>query len=561
VKTEATSYKSHLNRLKSAVYKRFSLTNVPDWIEENTYLKGEKFSFVDHEFQLKIITDQSREIVVRKCSQVGMSELLARRTLAMSSIMQGFTSIYTLPTASFANTFVKTRVDPIIEGSPVLTATAHDTTNNTEVKRFGESFIFFKGTKGAAAAISIPADALVHDELDFSDLEVVTNYQSRLTHSKHKLKANFSTPTVAGYGVSELFENSRKHYNFCKCNHCNHQFVPDYYEHVKIQGAHDLRTVNKDTIHKYKLETARLECPKCHKQPSLQVEHREWVIENPTSNHEAAGYQISPFDAPNIISVRDLVSASAKYARVADFINFNLGLPAEDSEVNMSLEDIKRCFVPGEVPAGFSTVMGLDMGMTCHCMIGFLDYTGCLHTVHTEEIPLMELDKRRAELQVKFRVRLTVMDSMPYTDTMLRFQAQDPNLYGAIYVVNKGLETFRIKSAEEFAEKGQQEYRQVNINKNNTFDALMETIRAGKWLCVVDENMPTIIAHLRDQKRIQEFTRDQEMSFVWKKSARGVDHFHHALLYLWVASRMSGVAGSIITLPSLVHSFKQTEVV
>lgn len=552
-----TNVTSHLNRIKSAVFKRFNLSNVADWIEENTYIKGEKFTFVDHEYQLAILQDPSREIVVRKCSQIGLTELSSRRALAQCNIMPGFTVIYTLPTASFANIFVKTRVDPMIDGSPTLSAAIHNTTDNTEVKRFGESFIYFKGTKGVSAAISIPADALYHDELDFSDLEVVTNYQSRLTHSKYKMKTNLSTPTVNGYGISELFDTSRRNYNFCKCNHCNHQFVPDYFVHVKVPGSSgDMRDITKDTVHRYNLDSAYLECPKCGKQPSLQVEHREWVVENPTENHEASGYQISPFDAPNIITLKDLILASTKYRRYADFINFNLGQPAEDKESSLSLDELNRCFIPGEFPLSYTAVMGIDMGLHCHVMVGFKDYLGTLYTVHSEIVPLHKLEERKKALQMLYRVRLTVMDSQPYTDMLMRFQTQDDNLYGALYVTTKGLDTYRVKTREEDEDKGELELRQVNINRNNSFDALMELIRAGQWVCKEDENKQTILAHLQDMKRIKDFGNDNEMAYVWKKSAKGNDHFHHALLYLNTAAGMVGVAASSIIIPSLVHTFK-----
>jgi hypothetical protein len=53
-------------------------------------------------------------------------------------------------------------------------ARVHHDVNNGEVKQFGESFLYFRGTKGVTAAISVPADCLVHDEYDFSDLEVLS---------------------------------------------------------------------------------------------------------------------------------------------------------------------------------------------------------------------------------------------------------------------------------------------------------------------------------------------------------------------------------------------------
>lgn len=557
MKTSITDKDSHLNRLKNAVFKKLNLGNVVEWVTENTFIKGEKFSFTDHEYQLAILRDPSREIVVRKCSQIGLTELSARRALAQCNIMPGFTVIYTLPTASFANTFVKTRIDPMIDGSPALSQAVHHTTNNAEVKRFGESFIYFKGTKGAAAAISIPADALVHDELDFSDLEVVTNYQSRLTHSKHKIKTNLSTPTVAGYGISALMDTSRRHYNFCKCDHCSHLFVPSYFNHVRVDKFYgEMHELTKDSIQKYNLDTAYLECPKCKKSPSLQAEHRQWVVENPLDSYEASGYQISPFDAPNIITLKDLILASTKYTRYADFINFNLGLPAEDSESSLGLDELNRCFVPGDPPMAYTAVMGVDMGKLCHLMVGNIDHSGILYTVHTEIVSLENIEKRMNELKIKYRVRLTVVDSQPYTDMLMRFRSYDQNLFGAMYVATKGLDTYRVKMKEDDYEKGQAEVRQVDINRNRTLDALMETIRSGHWICKADENKQIIINHLCDMRRIHDFNADNEMSFVWKKSNKGNDHFHHALLYLWVASRIVGVATSEFVVPSLLMTFK-----
>lgn len=548
-------FKSHINRVRNAVNKRFSLSNVTEWIEENTYLRGDKFSFVDHEYQLQILNDPSKELVIRKCSQIGISELSARRTLAHALVMPGFTTIYTLPTASFASTFVKTRIDPIIDGSKTLSEAVHSTTNSSGVKRFGESFIYFKGTHGVSAAISIPADSLVFDEYDFSNLEVVTNYQSRLSHSKHKLRLMLSTPTVEGYGISDAFATSRKHYNLCKCHHCNHVFIPSYYDHVRVDGVNDLHNITKDNIVRYDLNTARLECPSCGKEPSLQIEHREWVVENNSANFEASGYQISPFDAPNSISLKDLITASTRYKRSADFINFSLGLPAEDAETGLNLDDLNKCFVPWEMPNAYTAVMGIDMGLQCHLMIGYIDYLGVLHTVHTEVVPVQELEVRKRELQIKYRVRLTVIDSQPYVETVYRFQQTDENLYGAIYTANKDLDIFKVKTKDEVLEKGQMDLRQVNISRNRALDALMDSIRGGNWLCKEDENKQMIIAHLQDMKRIQTFGSDQEMSYVWQKT-RGVDHMHHALLYLFIAARMVGMSHTPLVIPSLVHTFK-----
>ena len=101
--------------------------------------------------------------------------------------------------ATFAATLAKTRVNPVIQDSPYLKDMLTDT-DNVEVKQLGTSYLYLKGAASSNAPISIPADALVHDELDFSDPLVISQYQSRLTHSPHKFKTKLSTPTIPGKG-------------------------------------------------------------------------------------------------------------------------------------------------------------------------------------------------------------------------------------------------------------------------------------------------------------------------------------------------------------------------
>jgi hypothetical protein len=552
-------YAEHLARLKAAILHGHTLDSVADWIVGNTTLRGAPFSFKDHEYQLQILKDRSREKVVRKCSQIGISELAARASLAIVSILDSSTLIYTLPTANFAKTFAKTLIDPVVRTSKTLSSSVNSTADNTEIKQFGNSFLYIKGTVGTGAAISVPADGVINDEVDFSDAEVMSNYQSRLTHSPHKLKWKFSTPTVEGYGISAEFAASRRHFNFVKCSCCGHQFLPDYFKHVRVPEFYgSMRDINKDNVHRLRHKEAYVECPKCKGRPSLQPEYREWVVENPGDHYEAAGYQIQPFDAPNIITCSDLIISSTKYKRYVDFENFALGQPAEDKESTLTRDEIEACFVTGVESGFWSHVMGVDMGMVCHIMIAGVDHLGQMLVVKTEKVPLARLQTRMAELKAQYRVNLTVMDSQPYTETLMALQRHDQNLYGAVYVTSKDLRAFAVKKEEEDKELAELEIRQVNVNRNRAFDSLMASVRQGQLAIVEDVNKPDIITHLQDMKRVKDFTSDKEVSYVWRKSASGDDHFHHALLYTWVAAQLRGVSGGVIVLPGLVHKFKRT---
>ena len=134
---------------------------VAEWIEKYTYLGGELYSFKDHEYQLRIMQSTSPEIIVRKCSQVGISEMSFRRALGLADIIDGFSTIYTLPTATFAADVCKTRIDPIIAASPRLKAKINKVLDNASIKQLGNSFIYIKGTYGNNQAISVPADNII----------------------------------------------------------------------------------------------------------------------------------------------------------------------------------------------------------------------------------------------------------------------------------------------------------------------------------------------------------------------------------------------------------------
>ena len=148
---------AHLRRVETAVFKRHTAATMASWVTQETQLGGLPYSFKHHEYQERILSDASRDLVVRKCSQVGLSEASARMALATVNILTPFTIAYTLPTAKFAGTFAKTRIDPIIAGSRVLQENIHRTNDNNEVKQFGESlmsllsFLYWRGANSATA--------------------------------------------------------------------------------------------------------------------------------------------------------------------------------------------------------------------------------------------------------------------------------------------------------------------------------------------------------------------------------------------------------------------------
>jgi phage terminase large subunit GpA-like protein len=548
----------HLERLTTAVLKRYTVAMMSKWVSENTYLGGLPYSYEGHEYQETILSDTSVEVNVRKCSQVGVSEASARLALAAVSMLSPFTVAYTLPTAKFAGTFMKTRIDPIIDGSRLLKAAVHKTTDNNEIKRFGDSYLYMRGAASSNAPISIPVDMLIHDEYDFCDQEVLTQYISRLTHSKWKMIKRFSTPTLPDFGIDKAFQESRRHFNLCKCEHCNHWFQPDYYTHLVIPGyTGELRGINKQTLTRIRWQEAYLACPNCGKSPSLMPEHREYVCENPDENYVAAGYQVSPFDAPTIITPSYLVKTSTLYERQQDFQNFALGLPAEDSEATLMRADFDKIFKAVAESRGLSYVMGVDVGNTYHFVVMGVDVYGKMVVVHTEQVPMGKARERYHQLRMQWHVECTVIDSGPHAETVMALQNEDDNLFAAVYIRSKSILTHTVLDREEEEDEGKAFVRQVNVNRSRALDAYMLTIREQHIEMLDCEDKELVISHHCSMKRVKNFDNESgELVFTWQKTD-GQDHYHHAHLYAWVAARIRGVGRTTIAIPTtMVHAFR-----
>lgn len=559
-------FREHLARVRSATISRHGRHEIAQWIEKNTFIGGRNFSFKNHEYQHRILTEESPEIVIRKSAQTGISEMSLRAAAGLVMIMPGAFRIgYTFPTAGFAESYAKTRFNPIVQTSPALQAAISSADiDRGDLKTFGlGKEIYFKGAATGNAAISTTLDMLIHDELSFSDPEIIGDYHSRIIHSAYKWRWVLSTPTYPGDPIDEAFSASRRFWNMCRCSSCGHRFVPDYYEHVKIPGWDAaLDEITKLNLHLVRHAEAMFLCPRCGREASLQLEHREWVCENPSEAHIAAGFQVQPFDAPNVVSLQDLIIASTRYATKAKFRQFSLGRPAVDAENGLTEADLAKVGFESSGSQFTSHVMGIDLGLTCHFMVGGVGSDGQLVVVHYERVPLKNFRERYWALKAQFRVSLVVSDIQPYTDMIMQMSAEDLNLFGAIYTVRASMEVYQLRLRDSDEDRAVEGIKEVMINRNQLFDRLMAEIRSederGPGIVIRKcPDWPQVVAHMTDMKRAAAALRNGEFTSTWQKSSKGSDHYHHALGYLWVASQLRGVAqGAFNAGMHLVSKFK-----
>lgn len=535
----------HFQRIQEAIDNTYTLGNLSKWIAKNTKHEGRLFSYVGREYQQDIIDDPAKELYVVKCAQVGLSEILARWGLAAATTQDNFTVIYTFPAANDSYLFAKARMDPLIASSKEIMRALSKTVNSVELKQFGEnSFMYIRGTYSETGALSVPADLLIHDELDRSDMGNVAAYVSRLQAKPTKMRRLFSTPTVAKYGIDAMSATSKKKKQLWTCSHCNHKFLPSYHDNVVIPGYDGKKKeINKLNIKNIRWKEAVLLCPRCGRIPDSALRYREWVVENSLDSYEAVSYFITPFCAPSFITAPYLVEVSTKYEKWSEFVNQALGETAEDAQESLTESDIRACHTPNSLDSTAVHFMGADMGVVCHITIGRL-HEGTLLVVHREKVFYTEFETRRRELCAIYRVILSVHDLFPYTDIITRITNFDPNAYGAVYVEKKSSETYYLKEQEEDPEEGRLNVRSAMINRNVAFDELMYMIKRGEVVVYAQDD--EFVNHLRSMKRVQKFDKQNAMRYVWDKTD-GTDHYHHALLYLHVATKLRGAAGAWTT--------------
>jgi hypothetical protein len=551
----------HILRLHTACFGTYNLQDVVRYIEEKTYLNGDLYSFKDHEYQKDIISDTHVNVNVQKCAQVGMSEVMARYALAICRVIPYFDCILTMPGAQDCAKFFQTRIDPVINDSPDLAEVVRQEINNTQTKDIGGNLLHGRGTRGTTQALSVPADMLIHDEVDRSDPFTLKQYQSRLKHSIWQFTRKFGTPTFNGVGIAAAMEESKRKRHLVKCDKCNHHFAPTYHEHVVIPGydkpkneisAHNLMTI------RYK--EAYVCCPHCGRAPSLQFEHREWVFENPNDQLNAHGYYVTPFSVPNIVPVHRIVEESTKFPW-GEFCNQTLGETSSETSETLTREDIEQCkYTAGGLLSSDLHAMGVDLGAVCHITIGRRTNEGMLIVVHRERVALPMLRERSAKLKQEYRVLTSVWDHQPYTDLILDLQKDDLNMYAGRYNTTRNVALFDIVTREQNEAEGKLPLLIAKLNRDVGFDELMKLFKTKQvlWQAQSEQEDTLFVNQMLDMKRTLVQDAFGDGRYTWVKKPNDEDHYHHALGYLNIATLLMPTASIQFPLTniSIAHRIK-----
>jgi hypothetical protein len=477
--------------------------------------RGEAVSFAERPYLRALLQDTRPRQVWVACAQsgktvTGLAKLL--HLLAYPPDDRARTVIYTFPTKTDVDDFSKARAKPMIQTSPLLAGMVTGVDNAGLKQLANGSTIYFRGTWTERTALSIPADLLVHDELDRSHPDTLQMYQDRLRASLDPRTYLYSTPTLPGFGISAAWQSTDQREWFWTCGACGTEqvFAPmdrsvPWQEHLD-------------------LETPAFRCTRCRaavERPWILA--GRWVAQAP-ENAGRAGYHITGIMPPEASAVR-LAEAWSDALFPELFVQGHLGLPEVSGEKSLTEDMI--CF--GDWPNTLQHPGPLFAGVDQGKKLDFIAGDGAGRIVSVQRFDDWS---QVASAMRTLHVRMLVGDAAPDARPMQQLVTDFP---GRVMLADYSM--LKVVGEEWFAKKPHQPF--VAINRTAGLDTTRDPIVMGGDGGDVFPALPydlqqVLKAQLCASVRTRETDAHGNPVARWVET--GPDHFRHAHLYYRVAS-------------------------
>lgn len=482
--------------------------------------RGLPIDFSKRKFLWDIYNDLSPKQVWLKPPQIGATVCNALKSFWVAKKLSR-QIIYTLPTQGDVQDMVGGSFNRIIAQNPILLGWVkdHDT---IEQKSIGNSIIFYRGTFTAKQAMMIPSGLNIHDEVDASDPQVITQYQTRLQAQEDGgWSWYFSHPSLAGHGVDVYWEQSDKKEWFITCPHCKEKQIMSWPASVDMDKQAYM-------------------CSSCKKDlPNDSRINGEWQA---TSKGEFSGYHVSQLMLYNK-TAGDIIKAFNDPLKDKQyFYNYVLGLPYVSSDDRIEPSVVLRNCVDIVNDQEERTIIGADTGHGIHYVL--LNKQGVFFYDHEKEITASKdpYDMIKGHLK-RFARSIAVFDQGGDLIGVRKLQAEFPGrVFLCFYRKDR-------KSVELVDWGENDEYGKVVVDRNRMMTLVVEQLRdTGRVLLNgTKDEWAEFASHFgnmyRERLMVKE-TREKDnkelygAEYVWKRN--GADHYCHALLYAIVGLQRYG---------------------
>lgn len=472
---------------------------------------GFPIDFKKRKFLYDIYNDLSPKQVILKPPQVGMTVANTLKSLYVAKKLKR-QIIYTLPTQGDIQDMVGGSFNRIIAQNPILMdwVKDHDT---IEQKSVGDSMIFYRGTFTAKQAMMIPSGLNIHDEVDASDPQVISQYETRLQAQEDGgWRWYFSHPSLSGHGVDVYWQQSDKKEWFVTCDECKKEQILLWPESINIERGNYI-------------------CKFCSS--TLSDDARIKGIWRATATGEFSGYHISQLMLYNK-SAKDIIKAFNDPQKDKQyFYNYVLGLPYIGSEDRIEPSVVLRNCVDVVNAQEGVTIIGADTGHGIHYVL--MNKQGVFYYDHETEITASKdpYDVIKAHLR-RFQRSIAVFDQGGDLIGVRKLQAEFP---GRVFLCfyRKDRKTVDLIQWGEG-----EEYGKVQVDRNRMMTLAVEQLRdIGRVrLDGTKDEWAEFASHFgnmyREKLTVKATPEKDDKTlygneYVWKRN--GPDHFAHAFLY------------------------------
>lgn len=490
---------------------------------------GKELDFSKRKFLWDIYNDLSPKQAILKPPQIGMTVCNTLKALYVAKKL-GRQIIYTLPTQGDVQDMVGGSFNRIIAQNPILMSWVkdHDT---IEQKSVGDSIIFYRGTFTAKQAMMIPSGLNIHDEVDASDPNVITQYETRLQAQEDGgWRWYFSHPSLSGHGVDVYWQKSDQKEWYITCKACEKAQILTWPESIK-DG-----------------EYACLHC-KAVLPDSARI-NGEWRNKDGVKwdgtiagDYEFSGWHVSQLMLYNK-SAKEIIKAYNDPLKDRQyFYNYVLGLPYIGSEDKIEPAVVLRNCVDEVNDQEGRTIIGVDTGDDYVSYV-LLNKQGLFFFDTERGITATKspYDVLRGHLR-RFPRSVAMIDQGGELMNTRQLQAEFP---GRVFLVfyqkdKKSIEIVRWGENEE--------YWKVAVDRNRMMTLMVEQLRDTGRVRIngtKDEwaDFAAQFGNIYREKIAVKETKDKDdrslygNEYVWKRN--GPDHYVHALLYAIVGLQRYG---------------------
>lgn len=516
-------------------YKKNHLTYYLSLFAHRTH-KNKPITFDGYEYMRDIYLDTSRNMVIMKSTQNGVSEYLICR--GWSRAYMGKSVFWVLPTFTLKNTFVADRFERSIEYSKVYrgvgvsnAVTKIGKSDSRSLKHIRTGSINFVGSGSTSAFTSYPADDVYIDEKEECVFENLEMAPERQDNSDDPYTITISNPKFEGDGIDLDYASSDQKKWIIKCNRCGKYILMDWFEHVVreiAEGEYVIRDKKWDRGMKRDIQPI---CNHCERPFNRKVDG-VWIPHNVS---DVSGYHISKlFSGKRSLSwIMDRFEKGlSDDPALQRFYNADLGVPYTASGSKITYPMLDRCCADYRMPSGCEdfTVMGADVGNKQHVIIAKPNKDDILQSVF---IGGVESTKDIVDLKRRYNVKCGVIDSQPELEKAKDFVKLGPGFWRCFYFVG-----------EKKSDSIDKANRVVTVDRTGSLDSLKTSIVLQKFLFPKNSRklLPLIsdgrggkiselFAHMGASVRVYD---EKGRRYVWKEGSKP-DHLFHAANYCKIA--------------------------